>query len=88
MSNDASAAAASPMTNGTSLDGSHREADASTSVQQSSTDQTSLADVCADLNRRVNNFLNAEPETDSIKRTQAQTRIAVDVIAKALQDYE
>lgn len=89
MSNDASAAAASPMTNGTSQDGSHREADASTSIStHSEAPPSSLASVCADLHRRVTNFLNAEPDTEALSRTQAQTRVAISVIEKALSDYE
>lgn len=81
MSSDASAAAASPMTNGTASSEGHREADASNL-------STSLAEVCADLNRRVTNFLNAVPKSEAVKHTQEQTRIAVEVIHKALQDYE
>ncbi|KAK5077931.1 3'-phosphoadenosine 5'-phosphosulfate sulfotransferase [Lithohypha guttulata] len=83
MSSDASAAAASPMTNGTSLYGSHREADASTSPPSSHT----LADVCADLHNRVTKFLNAEPQNETTKRTQQQTKVAMGVIEKALHDY-
>ena len=84
MSSDASAAASSPMTNGTVPSGSHREADASTNPPSPRT----LADVCADLNRRVNNFLGAESESEVGRRTQEQTRIAIQVIEQALQDYE
>ena len=86
MSNDASAAAASPMTNGASQNGSHREADASTGT--SGPPPSSLASVCADLHARVTHFLNAEPDTETLRRTQAQTRVAISVIEKALQDFE
>lgn len=87
MSSDASAAAASPMTNGTSHLASHREADASTAASPTSQPQ-SLAEVCADLHQRVTNFLNAEPENEVTKRTQEQARTSIQVIEKALQDYE
>jgi len=87
MSSDASAAAASPMINGTVPTGneSHREADASTTAPPPS---QSLAEVCADLHQRVTNFLNAEPESELVRRTQQQTRISLRAIEKALQDYE
>lgn len=90
MSSDASAAAASPMTNGISREGSHREADASTGTASvsSSSPHTSLANVCADLNQRLTAFLNAAPEDPITRRTQDQTRIACQVVAKALEDYE
>lgn len=86
MFNDASAAAASPMTNGTSPSAGHREADASTTPPSAST--TSLAEVCADLNQRVTNFLAAEPVDEVTKQTQEQTRISIGVIGKALQEYD
>lgn len=82
MSSDASAAAASPMTNGSEPQ-VNREADASTTT----TNQT-LAEACADLHARVSNFLNAEPESDVVRRTQEQTKTSMGVIEKALQDYE
>lgn len=92
MSSDASAAAASPMTNGSvpSGTGSHREADASNNPATASSTQhlQSLADVCADLNQRVTSFLTASPESEVVKRTQEQTRISIKVIEKALEDYE
>ncbi|KAK5947531.1 3'-phosphoadenosine 5'-phosphosulfate sulfotransferase [Knufia obscura] len=92
MSSDASAAAASPMTNGSvpSGTGSHREADASNNPATASSTQhlQSLADVCADLNQRVTSFLTASPESEVVKRTQEQTRISIKVIEKALEDYD
>lgn len=84
MSSDASAAAASPMTNGTAPQ-VNREADASAT---NSHDTKTLAEVCADLHSRVQNFLSADSENDAIRRTQEQTRTAMNVIQKALQDYE
>jgi len=86
MSSDASAAAFSPMTNGTSLGGIHREADASTTEHPASS--STLSDVCADLHQRVTNFLNAEPKEEVVRRTQQQTKVALQVIEKALRDYE
>jgi len=93
MSSDASAAAASPMTNGTVPSGneSHREADASRNPATDSSvvqQQRSLAEVCADLNQRVTSFLTASPESKAVKRTQEQTRISIKVIEKALEDYK
>ena len=85
MSDDASAAALSPMINGTVPSGSHREADASTSTPPQRSG--SLAEVCADLHQRVTNFLNAAPESEVVRRTQEQTRTSIRVIEKALQDY-
>jgi len=86
MSNDASAAASSPMTNGSVPSGSHREAGASDSAPPSHSH--SLAEVCADLHRRVTSFLRSTPESELERRTQTQTTIAIGVIEKALQDYE
>lgn len=86
MSSDASAAASSPMTNGPSPGGSHREADASTTGHPVSS--STLAEVCADLHQRVNNFLNSEPKDELTRRTQEQTKVSVQVVEKALQDYE
>lgn len=89
MSSDASAAAASPMTNGTSENGSHREADASTCANGTSLPPShTLVDVCADLNERLNNFLKATPEDPITRRTQDQARKSFQVIEKALQEYE
>lgn len=89
MSSDASAAAASPMTNGSPHDGSHREADASTrSGTASSPSSSTLLDVCADLHERLTRFLDTAPADPVTKRAQDQTRVACNVVEKALQDYE
>lgn len=78
------------MTNGFIPSGSHREADASTdpATAPPPQQQQMLAEVCADLNQRVTTFLNAAPESEIVRRTQDQTRVAIGVIEKALQDYE
>lgn len=81
MSHDASAAASSPMTNGTGDSQVNREADASST-------SSSLADICAELHTRVTRFLNVESESEQVKRTQEQARISIQVIEKALQSYE
>lgn len=89
MSSDASAAAASPMTNGVPQDGSHREADASTGTATvSSSSSNTLLDVCADLHHRLTGFLNAAAADSVTKRAQDQTRVTYKVVEKALQDYE
>lgn len=64
------------MANG--LDHGHGEADAS----------TTLSEVCADMHARVSAFLAASPKSEIVQRTQAQARISLGVIEKALQDYE
>ncbi|KAJ9613391.1 3'-phosphoadenosine 5'-phosphosulfate sulfotransferase [Cladophialophora chaetospira] len=48
----------------------------------------SLENVCALLHGQVDAFLKAEPEDDVTRRTQDQTRISMQVIEKALLDYE
>lgn len=60
--------------------GSHGEADASTPTP-------SLSEVCADFNARVTAFLAAESPDDTTARTQEQTRIALEVIKRALEEY-
>ena len=73
-----------PMTNGT-----HKmvngEADVSSSFHPAA---HSLEDVCALLYEQVSDFLSACPADDVTRRTQEQTRISMQVIEKALQDYE
>ena len=78
MSSDASLPPNAPVTNGLK-DRSHGEADASS---------TTIAEVCADVHRRVSAFLNAAPTSDRVRSTQEQTRISIGVIEKALRDYE
>lgn len=80
MSSDVLTAADSPMTNSTSSTDGHREAN--TSLKHN------LFSICADLDHRVTNFLNAAPETDIVRQTQDQTRASIAIIEKALQDYE
>lgn len=89
MSSDASAAAASPMTNGVPHEESHREADASTATGTATfSSSKSLPDICADLHERLTRFLDADPSDPVTKRAQEQTRVTCKVIEKALQDYE
>lgn len=89
MSSDASAAAASPMINGIPREGSHREADASTGTAiVPSSSPTTLLDVCADLHQRLTNFLNAASDNHITRRAQDQTRLACQVVEKALKDYD
>ena len=69
-------------------------------VDASSTHPASLKDVCADIHGRVQSFLDVDTSADNgreedgvlcretVRRTQEQTRIALEVIAKALRDYE
>ena len=61
------------------------EADVSSSTYPAT---HSLEDVCALLHAQVSAFLEAVPDDDVTKRTQEQTRIAMQVIEKALDDYE
>jgi hypothetical protein len=63
----------------------HGEVDASSTHSKS---HTSLQEVCADFDSRVTLFLEAEPETMAMRRTQEQTRVALSVMAEALQKYE
>lgn len=68
------------MTNGTGT--GHGEADASPN-----TNTRPLSEVCADLHSRVSRFLAATPEDETTRQTQQQTRIALGVIEKALEEY-
>jgi FAD synthetase len=61
--------------------GSHGEADASTPTS------TTLREVCADLNARVRAFLAVPAEDETTAKTQEQTRIALGVIERALEEY-
>jgi len=76
------------MTNGLMANGTtvhqRREVDGSSHSQPPS----SLRDVCADLHTRVSAFLSSTPPDETTRRTQVQTKIALGVIEKALQDYE
>jgi hypothetical protein len=76
MSSDASLPPQAPMTNG-----SHGEADASTPTS------TTLREVCADLNARVTAFLAVPAEDETTAKTQEQTRIALGVIERALEEH-
>lgn len=82
MNNDASLPPHAPMTNGTT---GHGEADASTLNLPPNT--RPLSEVCADLHGRVSRFLAAEPQDETTRQTQLQTRIALGVIEKALEEY-
>ena len=86
--NDASLPPHAPMTNGTLTPG-HGEVDAShwESPPPPSSDEPLLQDVCADIHNRVEAFLAVQDDSDVTRRTQEQTRIALDVIEKALKDY-
>lgn len=74
-----------PMTNGTPSSG-HGEADVSSSSHLPASH--SLQHVCALLHTQVASFLSAPPPDEVTKRTQEQTRIAMDVIHKTFEDYE
>ncbi|KAL2429819.1 hypothetical protein ABEF95_011493 [Exophiala dermatitidis] len=78
-----------PMTNGNVAPG-HGEADVSSHTDN--TDTTTpwppLQDICAMINDQVNDFLATSPPDEVTKRTQEQTKIALEVISKALEDYE
>jgi FAD synthetase len=76
-----------PMTNGTPtmVNG---EADVSVSSSTYPEAQRSLEDVCALLHEQVSSFLAAKADDDVTRRTQEQTRISMQVIEKALNDYE
>jgi hypothetical protein len=82
MSKDASLPPHAPMTNGTGT--GHGEADASPNTN---TNTRPLSEVCADLHGRVSRFLEATPEDETKRQTQQQTRIALGVIEKALEEY-
>lgn len=73
-----------PVTNGTVATG-HGEADGSSTT---TTSPSSLQKICALLHAQVTDFLASSPPNDITRRTQEQTKIAQEVIAKALQDYE
>jgi FAD synthetase len=73
-----------PMTNGI-----HKMVNGEADVSSPAHPAThSLEDVCALLHEQVGAFLSAAPENDVTKRTQEQTRISMQVIEKALNDYE
>lgn len=85
------------MTNGVA--GGHGEADVTTTPTPTPTPTTensyfgsgaalSLQDVCAELHAQVQAFLASPPPDDVTRRTQEQTRTALDVVAKALRDYQ
>jgi FAD synthetase len=62
----------------------HGEADASFT---STTTNTSLSEICADLHTRVSLFLSTPPKDEVTGRTQEQVRISIGVVKKALEDY-
>ena len=64
----------------------HGEADASEDYHFPPNPR-SLREVCADVNSRVEAFLAFQTDDKTVKGTQEQTRIALGVIEKALQDY-
>ncbi|ETI20801.1 hypothetical protein G647_07143 [Cladophialophora carrionii CBS 160.54] len=73
-----------PMTKGI-----HKMVNGEADVLSSSNPAThSLQDVCAVLHGQVDAFLSAAPENDVTRRTQEQTRISMQVIEKALNDYD
>ena len=77
------------MTNGNVVPG-HGEADVSshTNNTDTTTPLPPLQDICALVNGQVNDFLTASPPDEVTKRTQEQAKIALEVISKALKDYE
>ena len=64
----------------------HGEADASDEYQFPPNPR-SLREVCADVHSRAEAFLAHQTDDETVKGTQEQTRIALGVIEKALQDY-
>ncbi|EXJ55255.1 hypothetical protein A1O7_08181 [Cladophialophora yegresii CBS 114405] len=75
-----------PMTNGI-----HKMVNGEADVLSSSNPASathSLRDICAVLHGQVDAFLSAAPEDDVTRRTQKQTRISMQVIEKALNDYD
>ena len=76
MSSDTRLPPQAPMING------HGEADT-----YSAPSRRTLSEVCADLHRRVSAFLSAPATDGTIASTQEQTRIALAVIEKALEDH-
>lgn len=52
-----------------------------------STATASLQALCADIARRVDDFLDEDVQSDILKAVQAQTREAIDVIGDALKRY-
>ena len=51
------------------------------------TTKHSLEEICASLHRQVSSLLAVEAKDNVTSRTQEQTRIAMRVIEKALEDY-
>jgi FAD synthetase len=89
MSNDASLPPNAPIINGLDIQHPiHGEEDASPSSATISRSTSSLETVCKDLHGRVSAFLKRPPDSDMIRRVQEQTRVSIDVIEKALKDYE
>lgn len=72
------------MTNGIAST-SHGEADVSDTPTANA--PPTLKDVCAQLNAQVSAFLSAPPPDDVTRRTQQQTRIAMDVVERAVREY-
>lgn len=79
---DASSSSSSTTHNKTSSHSSLTEV-----PERTATATTSLAQVCADFHGRVSAFLCATPNNETTKRTQEQTRISLEVIEKAVEDY-
>jgi FAD synthetase len=50
-------------------------------------EKESILPICAALAKRVNAFLESEPETELLRRVQEQTRSALGVISTALDRY-
>jgi hypothetical protein len=85
-----------PMTNGVHTTRVNGEADVSSYAHHDypadagaeGSPPRTLKDVCAVLHGQVTQFLDMKANDDVTRRTQEQTRIALEVIAKALRDYE
>jgi hypothetical protein len=88
MSSDASLPPNAPIADGPdTLPSVYGEADASTTFGATAA-STTLEEVCKDIHRRVTAFLDKPPDSDLTRRVQEQTRISIEVIEKALNDYE
>jgi len=48
---------------------------------------SSLPVTCAEVNTRVEAFLNAEPKTDRIRKVQEQSRLSLRILGEALDRY-
>lgn len=58
-----------------------------TDDSQNAANVSSLSEICAEVNARVEAFLKAEPKNDRIRRAQEQSRLSLRILGEALERY-